>query len=260
MIELEGFSVERDGQVVVHDVTVSVPSGHALAVIGPNGGGKSTFLAGIRQRLATTGVATLAAKPAARLSRHEIARTLSVVPQRMEFSFPYTVHEMTLFGRAPYRRPWESYSAEDRELAAEAIERVGLGHVAQRRVDTLSGGERRKVFIARALAQQTPVMLLDEPTAGLDPAAQEDLVRIMEQLRHDESVTMVAVLHDVRLAQRIGDLALGLRDGRPRFCGAPRDVINASSLEELYGIPWVEVGEDRSSPVFVTGRRKVGGA
>ena len=225
MIELEQLSVERDGEVVVRDVTVQVDRGEALAVIGPNGSGKSTLLAGLRRRLPIRGRSVVDGQSLSDLDRSTIAKIISVVPQRMEFAFPYRVEEMVLFGRAPYRR----------------------------RVDTLSGGERRKVFLARALAQATPIMLLDEPTAGLDPAAQEEFVRLIDELRSDAAMALIVVLHDVRLSQRIGDYVIGLRGGDVRFNGPPSDVLDVGALRDLYGVEWTGVGDHSDGPIFLPG-------
>ncbi|MCA8961814.1 MAG: ABC transporter ATP-binding protein [Planctomycetes bacterium] len=238
MIELREVSVERDGIVVVRGVDALVRTGEVLGVIGPNGSGKSTLLAGVRGLLPTRGVVRLNGRDLGGMSRAAVARTVAVVPQRMEFAFPYRVIEMVLFGRAPYRRPWQAYSAGDRELVREILERLGLDALANRTVDALSGGERRKVFLARALAQDTPILFLDEPTAGLDPAAQEELLFAVHALRRESERAVVMVLHDLRAAQRVCDRVIALKEGEVRFAGRPSEVVDISALRALYDVDW----------------------
>ena len=166
----------------------------------------------------------------------------------MEFAFPFTVEEMVLLGRTPHRRPWESFTAADRRISGELLERLGIASLAGARVDTLSGGERRRVFLARALAQATPLLFLDEPTSGLDPAAQEELVALVRDLRGREGRGIVIVLHDLRMARSLGDRITSLVEGRQHREGQPDEVLRPELLRELYGIEWQSYagpGDDR---------------
>ena len=237
MVEARALTVLRGAREVCRDVQLCIDEGECLGVVGPNGSGKTSLLLGLRGLLPTRGEVRVAGVDPTRTSRRKMAHHVAVVPQRMEFSFPYEVEEMVLLGRTPHRRPWEGFRREDRKAVRRILERLGLTSLAGERVNAISGGERRKVFLARALAQEAPVLFLDEPTAGLDPAAQEDLVALLSELT-GERRTVVIVMHDLRLASAICDRMLGLRDGKPLFHGAPGDVLGESSLEELFGLPW----------------------
>ncbi len=237
MIEARGLTVARGSRDVCRDVSVSVAEGECLGIVGPNGSGKSSLLLGLRGLLPTRGELRLDGRDPRAVRRRDMAHLVAVVPQRMEFAFPYHVEEMVLLGRSPHRRPWEGFGAADRELVRALLARLGLAALAGERVNAISGGERRKVFLARALAQEAPILFLDEPTAGLDPAAQEDLAALITDL-NVEGRTVVIVLHDLRLATASCDRIIGLRDGAQFFDGAPGDVLVEPQLTELYGIPW----------------------
>jgi iron complex transport system ATP-binding protein len=232
------LSVRRGRRVVVSGLDLSLPRGESVGIIGPNGGGKTSLLLGLRGLLPTDGTLRLADVDPRTVSRVEVARRVAVVPQRNEFAFPLLVSEMVLLGRAPYRRPWQRWSGEDRRVAGGWIDRMGLGPLIDRRVDELSGGERRRVFLARALVQETPFLFLDEPLAGLDPAAQEELGGLLEEIRESRERTMVLVLHDITRVFRLCDRVIGLADGAVRFAGTAEQVLDAASLESLFGVPW----------------------
>lgn len=246
----------RGAREVCSGVDFEVRPGECHGIVGPNGSGKTSLLLALRGRLRTQGELRIHEQDPRELRPLDVAQYIAVVPQKMEFSFPYRVEEMVLLGRAPKRRPWEAYKSEDRRLVAETLDRLGIAPLAHERVDAISGGERRKVFLARALVQETPVLFLDEPIAGLDPAAQMDLVELIRSLRDQASKTIVLVLHDLQLAHEVCDQVLGLRDGRPVWSGPPNEVMTAERLEELFGVPWGEYTNPTAGAVLLPRTRE----
>lgn len=254
VIEAESVRVRRGTTDICSDVRLRVRTGECQGIVGPNGSGKTSLLLALRGLLCAEGSLRLFGRCPRDLPRAEVARLIAVVPQRSEFSFPYSVEEMVLLGRSPHRRPWEAFRTCDREVVHSLLDRFGLLRLARARVDAISGGERRKVFLARALAQEAPILFLDEPTAGLDPAAQADLFSILAELRCEHSRTIVVVLHDLHLAATLCDRVAGLRDGRQLWDGPPTEVLTPATLEALFDVPWTEVraqdGGSRLIPRF----------
>ena len=253
IVVAEDLVIRRGQRAVCRGVNLTLTRGTCLGIIGPNASGKSTLLQGLRGLLPVEGRIRLDGIDPTRSRRLEVARKVAVVPQRFEFSCPYTVEDMVLLGRAPHRRPWEAFRGEDREAVRQLLKRLGLLALAPVRVDAISGGERRKVFLARALAQETPLLFLDEPTAGLDPPAQEDLCELIVRERH-VAKTIVIVLHDVRLAGRLCETVLGLRDGDVLFLGPPADVLQPEALRRLFDVDWETYSRDGRPPVLLPKR------
>lgn len=247
-IEADSVRVRRGASEVCAAVQLRVPVGSCQGIVGPNGSGKTSLLLALRGLLPIDGHLRLLGEAPAALDRSEVARRVAVVPQRSEFAFPYTVEDMVLLGRAPHRRPWQAFRARDREVVRSLLARLGLLALARARVDAISGGERRKVFLARALAQEAPVLFLDEPMAGLDPAAQAELCALLAALRQEHARTIVVVLHDLHQAATLCDRVAGLRDGRQRWDGPPAEVLTSARLEELFAVPWDEYRAASSAP------------
>jgi len=239
-LRARGVTVERGARVVARGVDLSLSPGECAGIIGPNAGGKTSLLLGLRGLLPAAGEISLCGLDPRGAPRAEVARRVAVVPQGNEFAFSLEVEEMVLLGRSPYRRPWQGWSGEDRRIAARWLERVGLSAVAGRAVDELSGGERRRVFLARALAQETPLLFLDEPLAGLDPAASEEIGALLGELRAERSRTMVIVLHDLARIAPLCDRVLGLAGGEVVIDGDAGAALDAARLERLFGVPWIE--------------------
>lgn len=254
-IRARSLSVRRGNAAVVSGISIDLPVGHCLGVIGPNGSGKTSLLLGLRGLLPSEGELALGGIDPRRSARGDVVQRVAVVPQRNEFAFSNRVDEMVLLGRSPYRRPWQGWSETDRSIVGTWLECLGLSALADRPVDALSGGERRKVFLARALVQETPILFLDEPFAGLDPAAQEELASLLSALRREGTRTMVLVLHDVARVPTLCDAVLGLADGAMRLSGPPGEELTAEALEGLYGVSWtVATREDGERLLVPRGR------
>ena len=234
-IALDGVTVRLGGRPVVREVTAQVECGEWVALIGPNGAGKTTLLRAIAGLLPYDGQISLFERPAADLERRERARLLAVVPQEPETPPWLTVAEYALMGRTPHLGPLAREGAADRDAAARALDRLGLEPFAERPLGTLSGGERQRVVVARALAQEAPIVLLDEPTAALDIGHQQQALELLDALRSADGLTLVAAMHDLTLAAQYADRVLLLAEGRIVADGAPADVLTASALAEHYG-------------------------
>lgn len=241
-------------------VTVEVRPGRLTAVLGPNGAGKSTLLRLLSGALRPhAGGVTLDDRPMDGLGDRERARNVAVVPQAEPSPFPVTVRELVSMGRYPHLGPWKRTTASDRTIVDRALEQCAVTEFADRQLDSLSGGERQRVRIARALAQEAPILLLDEPTAGLDLRYRMEIFHLLSELC-SAGLSVLLITHDLNLAARFAHHILLLDDGRPVVTGPPRDVLTREELEPIYGwplrfIPHPGPGADEGAPQAVALRR-----
>lgn len=200
------LTVGYRGHRVVEDISLSLPSGRLVCLLGPNGAGKSTLLrtlCGFQPPIA--GTVTISGSDITTMSAAEVARLVSVVLTDRPLTSSLTAAEMVGMGRAPYTGFWGRLSDDDRRLVSEAMQTVGIAPLATRRMGRLSDGERQKVMIAKALAQHTPVIVLDEPTAFLDYPSKVAVMKTLARLAHDEGKTILMSTHDLELAAQQGD-------------------------------------------------------
>ena len=224
---------------VLKNVSLAIASGEVLGILGPNGSGKSTLLK-VLMRILTPqqGKVELFGQPHEAFSQAEISRRVAFVPQETQQAFPFTISEMVLMGRYPHHNRtwglgWES--VQDRAVAMQAMSDLGVAHLGGRLITNVSGGERQRAVIARALAQEPEVLLLDEPTAFLDLHHQLEIARIIRRLNRERGLTVVLVSHDLNLASQYCDRLLLLREGEIVTMGSPEEVIARESLERVYG-------------------------
>ncbi len=245
MIELGSVTVELGGSSVVDRVSATVADGEWLALIGPNGAGKTTLLRAIARLVPYAGDIALDGRRSEELTRGELARLVAVVPQDPSTPPWMTVAEYVLLGRTPHLGPLAKEGARDRDAAARSLARLDLLPFAQRRLGTLSGGEKQRVVVARALAQEAPIVLLDEPTAALDIGHQQQALELLDGLRAESGLTLVAAMHDLTLASQYADRMLMLDAGRVVADGTPADVLTEAVIAEHYGaaIDVVAVGD-----------------
>jgi iron complex transport system ATP-binding protein len=221
---------------VLEDVSFSVAAGSFFIIIGPNGSGKTTLMKLLDDiEHPKGGLVKVFGRPVDSFAKRELARQIAFVPQRMPVDFPFTVTEVVLMGRAPHLGLLGIEGPDDIEAAQNAMTFTGVENLAGRRVNQLSSGEQQRVFIARAICQNPKIILLDEPTASLDPAHQVRVMDIMEELRRKHGVTVVMVSHDLNLAALYGDHLLLLKEGRIVAEGPPADVLTFKILEKTYG-------------------------
>ena len=251
LLDARGLWGGYGGADIVRGVDLTVSEGASVAVLGPNGAGKSTLLrllAGVLPHRA--GAVEVCGRPLAGWRRRDAARIVGFVPQAVSFAFPLTVAEVVQQGRAPHLGPWHPPGPRDHGAVAAAIARVGLGGREATPVQRLSGGERQLVLLARALASEPRLLLLDEPATSLDVRHQLDLVAILASLEA-EGVGVVLVVHDWNLALRLADRLVLLQEGRVRAAGPPGDVLRPELFREVFGVEIDLVQQAGALPLVV---------
>jgi iron complex transport system ATP-binding protein len=234
-IELREVTVTLGGRQVVDRVDAAVAEGEWVALIGPNGAGKTTLLRAIAGLVPFSGSVRIDGRAAAELPRRGLARLLAMVPQEPSTPPWMTVGEFVLLGRTPHLGLLAKDGRGDREAAARALGRLELLGYVERRLGTLSGGEKQRVVVARALAQEARIVLLDEPTAALDIGHQQQAFDLLDALRDESGLTLVAAMHDLTLAAQYADRMLLLDRGRVVMDGLPRDVLTEGLIARHYG-------------------------
>jgi iron complex transport system ATP-binding protein len=224
-------------EFALRDVSVSIAPGSLTGLLGPNGCGKTTLLkllAGVLKP--DLGSVRLDDREVRLLSARAIARQIAVVPQETHPAFDFTVLEMVLMGRHPHLGAFQLEGPADLAIARDAMIATGIAHLAGRAYMTLSGGEKQRVVIASALAQQPKVLLLDEPTASLDLGYQLEIASLLRQLNRERRVTMVLATHDLNLAASLCDTLVLVRAGQVLMQGPARDVLTSATVQQLYGV------------------------
>ncbi|WP_218962330.1 ABC transporter ATP-binding protein [Halorubrum persicum] len=236
---------------VIDGQTLAVPAGEVTALIGPNGSGKSTLLKGLANRLEPDdGRVLLDGQRVDSFESKELARKLGRLSQQNTAPDTITVEELVKRGRYPHRGFFESQADGDGDAVDEAIAMAGVKHLRDREVGTLSGGQTQLVWIAMALAQDTDVLLLDEPTTFLDPRHQLEVMRVVETLRDESETTVVLVLHDISQAARYADSVVALKQGSIHASGPPEVVVTEDLLADVFDID-AKVIETEHGPVMV---------
>ena len=242
-LEVKGLSFAYGGRLALDGVTFSVGEGEIVALVGPNGSGKTTLLkciAGILKPKA--GVISVKGKEVGKMSKGELSRLLAYVPQSTASAFPSTVFDAVLLGRKPYVN-W-GLSRRDKKVVSQVISLMGLEDLALRHLDELSGGERQKVFIARALAQEPEVLLLDEPTSNLDLRHQLEVMSLIRNLVKERRLSAIIAIHDLNLASRYADRVVMLNGGRIFAAGDPASVFTPENIAHVYGVEALVKNED----------------
>jgi iron complex transport system ATP-binding protein len=253
-VEVRDASFRYGARVVLDRVSFSARAGEFVGLLGPNGAGKSTLVRLVAGLLAPSGGAVrLAGEDPHAAPRRRVARLCALVPQEPAVAWPFTVREAVMMGRAPHQGLLGVADRLDRGAVEGALEACDLLHLAGRRLDALSGGERRRVFFARALAQEPRVLLLDEPTAFLDLGHQVAAMR-MARLAAQGGLCVVAVLHDLNLAAAACDRLAVLSGGRLVAEGPPAEVLTEARIAEVWGVPvWRGENAATGAPVVLPG-------
>ncbi|MFX4295998.1 ABC transporter ATP-binding protein [Sulfitobacter sp. DFL-23] len=252
-LETKDLIIDLSGRRVLHGINLSIAAGSVVAVIGPNGCGKSTLLRTMTRILApTSGQVFLDGTDIWQMPPRTAARTIAFLPQASQTPEGIRVRTLVERGRTPHMRPFQPLRTADRDAVDRALFLTGMTDLADRRVDRLSGGQRQRAWIALVLAQDTPVLVLDEPTTYLDLPHQIDLLRLINRLNKETGKTIIMVLHDLNLASHHTSRIIALRDGKVAFDGAPSKVINSDNLATLFGTELnVQAGSANMPPLVM---------
>jgi iron complex transport system ATP-binding protein len=238
MLNIKSIQVAYGNRIVLRDLSLRVKPGEITAIIGPNGAGKSTLIravSGVQPILA--GQILIAGKALHELNQTMRARYLAVVPQAHRLPGAYTVYQTVLLGRTHYLNFLGHAGKNDHERVHLALERTNTLDLAERRVGELSGGEQQLVLLARAFAQDTPILLLDEPTTHLDLQHQSSLLNLVRTRAREKALTVIIVLHDLNLAGLYADKVTLMSKGEIYALGSPSEVLTADNLTAVYGVP-----------------------
>ncbi|MEU6077966.1 ABC transporter ATP-binding protein [Micromonospora sp. NPDC047074] len=256
------MTLAYERRTIAEDLSVTVPDRSFTVIIGPNACGKSTLLRALSRLLKpTTGAVLLDGEDIHRMPARGVARTLGLLPQTSVAPDGIGVAELVARGRYPHQGLLRQWSREDERVVTESMAATGVADLADRAVDELSGGQRQRVWIAMALAQQTPLLLLDEPTTYLDIAHQIEILDLCARLHEEQGRTLVAVLHDLNHAARYATHLIAMRDGRVVAAGPPRDVVTAELVEEVFRLPCRVIDDPEcGTPLVVPAARRRTGA
>ncbi len=247
MIRIENLSFSYSGNKnTIENVNLAIEEGKVKGILGTNGAGKSTMVKCINGMLKGKGEITIDDIPFANIHRKELAKKIAYVPQSEEATHGM-VFDTVLLGRMPYMK-WDM-TEEDKNVVMEALEKLNIAKFATRYMDELSGGERQKVLLARALVQKPRFLLLDEPTSNLDPKNQQEILKLVKSICEEENIGIVVVLHDLNLALKYCDDFLFLRDGKV-VAGGDMGIFTSETIKDVYNID-VEIIEHRGEKVVV---------
>ncbi|MFF8841856.1 ABC transporter ATP-binding protein [Streptomyces sp. NPDC015127] len=232
-----GLRLGYGDRIVAEDLDLAIPPGRVTALVGPNACGKSTALRALARLLKPAdGTVHLDGEDIAGMSSRDFALRLALLPQTPSAPDGITVRDLVARGRTPHQRWWRQWSSSDEAAVDAALAATGSADLAHRSIDELSGGQRQRVWIAMALAQDTPVLLLDEPTTYLDLAHQVDVLELVAELNRSEGRTVVMVLHELNLACRYADHLIAMRDGRVMAAGSPSEIVTPDLVHEVFGL------------------------
>ncbi|QHM95910.1 iron-enterobactin ABC transporter ATP-binding protein [Kosakonia sacchari] len=233
----EALTLGYGKKVVAEHLSVAIPDGHFTAIIGPNGCGKSTLLRTLSRLMTPAqGHVYLDGEQIQRYASKEVARRIGLLAQNATTPGDITVQELVARGRYPHQPLFTRWRKEDDEAVQRAMRATGVESLATQSVDTLSGGQRQRAWIAMVLAQETAIMLLDEPTTWLDISYQIDLLELLSELNREQGYTLAAVLHDLNQACRYATHLIALRDGKIVAQGAPKEIVTAELIEAVYSM------------------------
>ncbi|MCD4851195.1 ABC transporter ATP-binding protein [Arthrobacter sp. AK01] len=236
-LHAEALTIGYEQRIISENLNVRIPEGKFTVIVGPNACGKSTLLRALARLIKPrSGQVLLDGKSVTALPSKELSRRLGLLPQSSIAPDGITVADLVARGRYPHQKLLRQWSEADEMAVVEAMDATGVAALSGRLVDELSGGQRQRVWVAMVLAQQTPLMLLDEPTTFLDIAHQIELLELFRELNLDKGHTLVAVLHDLNHASRYADHIIAMKDGVVVAEGAPADVITESLVEDVFGM------------------------
>lgn len=257
-LSAENVTLAYDQRVIAEQLSVEIPDRSFTVIVGPNACGKSTLLRALSRMLKPSeGRVLLDGNVIQSMPAKKVARTLGLLPQSSVAPDGITVADLVGRGRYPHQGILRQWSTEDERVVQESMRQTGVAELGDRYVDELSGGQRQRVWIAMALAQQTPLLLLDEPTTYLDIQHQIDVLDLCAELHEEQGRTLVAVLHDLNHAARYATHLIALREGRVIAEGAPKDIVTAGLVEEVFGLRCQVIDDpETGTPLVVPAARK----
>ncbi|MFG2180178.1 ABC transporter ATP-binding protein [Streptomyces abikoensis] len=257
-LSAESVTLAYDGRVIAEDLSVAVPDNSFTVIVGPNACGKSTLLRALSRMLKPrAGSVLLDGAAIGSYPARKVARTLGLLPQSSVAPDGITVADLVARGRHPHQGLLRQWSPEDERIVQESMAATGVAALADRYVDELSGGQRQRVWIAMALAQRTPLLLLDEPTTFLDIQHQIEVLDLCAELHENQGRTLVAVLHDLNHAARYATHLIAMRDGRVVAEGAPGDIVTAELVERVFGLRCQVIDDPQTgTPLVVPAARR----
>lgn len=236
-INIQNLHFGYDNRVIFNDLSVSFPQGGFCSILGPNGSGKTTLLKCVAGLLKPdSGTIQLNGKPMSEYKMTEMARTLAYVPQYQDIVFDISVFDYVMLGRNPYQTPWEMQRPEDKEVVEDMLQRCKVWKYRDSLLQALSGGERQRVMIARAMAQQTGIMLLDEPLSNIDVTHKFEIMDILQQLNEEQGVSILIILHDLPIAKSYSKQILLLKEGNVLQYGDRNAVLTEGNIRNCFDL------------------------
>ena len=254
-IEWTDVAVQCDGRQILAKVDLEVAAGSWCSLVGPNGAGKTTMVRALGGSVAYTGDVLINGRSSRQYSAIERARLMAIVPQHPVIPQGFSVFDYVLLGRAPHSGVRTAASVEDRRVALALLQRLDLERFVKRSVESLSGGERQRVVLARALAQDAPVLVLDEPTASVDLGRQLEVLELVAELRNEFPLTVISTLHDLSVAGQFADTLAVVSNGRIALSGPPATTLTPDVISTYWGVH-ADVECDADGAVVVTVRRR----
>jgi iron complex transport system ATP-binding protein len=252
MLKINNLSVFYGDRQILHEIQLEVHSSEIVALLGPNGAGKSTLIRSISGVIPIRdGNIFVDQKDVTSLSTMERARHISVVPQAVSIPPAFTVWETVLLGRTPYLNFLGQTSAKDEAIARQALEQVDVLHLIEKRMNEISGGEQQRVLLARTLAQDTPILLMDEPTTHLDISHQVDLLKLITKQAREKDLTVLIALHDLNLASMFADRIAIVQNGLLCVAGTPQETLTSEIINSVYNVPVHVVSHPETGAPFI---------
>lgn len=232
-MEIEGLTFAYDEKDTVSNVNINIKKGEFVGIIGPNGSGKSTILKNVYRALApNSGTITLDGKNLLKMSYKKSAQKLAVVGQENEVPFDFSVEEIVAMGRSPHKKLFDIDTEQDKYMVHHALEHLGMENMAKRSYRKLSGGEKQRVLLARAVAQESDFLVLDEPTNHLDINYQIQIFDFIKRLK----VTVISAMHDLNMAALYCDRLYAVKEGKIILSGTPEEVLTEENIQSLFGV------------------------
>ena len=252
-LQVKNLSFNYGKKIILKDISLNIEKGKFVSIIGPNGSGKSTLLKNLNHiHKPKSGKIQLEELDIKKIKPRELAMKIALVPQNTIIDYEFTVEDIVLMGRHPYKGRFQKEDENDYIIVNQAMEMTNTLHLKDRIITEISGGERQRVIIAKALAQNPAIILLDEPTSHLDINHQIEILNLLRKLNQDKGTTIIVVIHDINLAARYSDKIVILNEGKIVDVGSPDDVITKKNIESIYNIDVVIEKNKYSNSLYLT--------